>query len=371
MRLLIFSSAALLCSLAAVFAAPASDVTSGSAEALTTLQRAGQKVICSYPGQLVPAETLDAVTQGLCGGIIFFGENLNQSDPSVLLTAVAQLKQANAEGLNAGRALFLSTDQEGGVVRRLPGGPFQNAKQVGHSRNVSAAAASSGQEAAAALKAYGLNLNLAPVLGVYRTPNDFLDEFGRSYSQNASVVSTAAAAFISGQRSSGVLSSAKHFPGLGAAGSKNTDEEPVTISVPLSELRSIDEAPYKAAIHQAEVELVMPSWALYPSLDAAFPAGLSRTIIQRELRARHGFAGVTVSDAIEAGALRDFGSHEQRARLAADAGMDLILAAARNASQGPSVARALAGAYDSGTLNRTEFDASIVRIEKLRSTLPL
>lgn len=64
--------------------------------------------------------------------------------------------------------------------------------------------------------------------------------------------------------------------------------------------------PYPAAI-AAGVGLVMTSWAVYPALDPGRPAGLSRTVIQGELRGRLGFRGVTITDAIEAGALRRFG----------------------------------------------------------------
>ena len=118
----------------------------------SSLQLAGQRVICSYPGQIVPQTTLDAISQGLCTGIIFFGDNLNKSDPSVLYRAVSQLNAANGKGVNAGSKLFLSTDQEGGQVVRLPGGPTQSAKQVGASADHVSAATKQGQTAAQALK---------------------------------------------------------------------------------------------------------------------------------------------------------------------------------------------------------------------------
>lgn len=43
---------------------------------------------------------------------------------------------------------------------------------------------------------------------------------------------------------------------------------------------------------------------------------------------------MTVTDALEAGALRAYGSTAERAVLAAAAGMDLILCSARDAAQG-------------------------------------
>ena len=77
-------------------------------------------------------------------------------------------------------------------------------------------------------------------------------------------------------RIAGVAATAKHFPGLGsAAKTQNTDADPVTLTVSLTKLHTIDEVPYPAAV-SAGVKLVMVSWAIYPALDPKLPAGLSR-----------------------------------------------------------------------------------------------
>ena len=60
-----------------------------------------------------------------------------------------------------------------------------------------------------------MRVNLAPVLDVFRTPGDFVDEFHRSYSSDPAVVGPLGAAFIAAQQRGGVLATAKHFPGLG------------------------------------------------------------------------------------------------------------------------------------------------------------
>jgi len=138
--------------------------------------------------------------------------------------------------------------------------------------------------------------------------------------------------------------------------------------VPLSGLRARDEVPYPDAIG-AGVKLIMASWAVYPALDARHPAGLSPAVIQGELRGRLGYKGVTVTDAIEAGALAAFGTSAQRAVLAARAGMDLLLCSAQNPAQGQSVVKALASALDRGQLGRTAFNAAAGRVTALRKGL--
>jgi beta-N-acetylhexosaminidase len=51
----------------------------------------------------------------------------------------------------------------------------------------------------------------------------------------------------------------------------------------------------------AGVKLIMVSWAVYPALDRARPAGLSSAVVQGELRGRLGYRGVSITDALEAG----------------------------------------------------------------------
>jgi beta-N-acetylhexosaminidase len=62
-----------------------------------------------------------------------------------------------------------------------------------------------------------MNVNLAPVLDVYDTPGNFIDQHQRSYSDKASVVTRCGEAFITAQQQTGVAATAKHFPGLGSA----------------------------------------------------------------------------------------------------------------------------------------------------------
>jgi beta-N-acetylhexosaminidase len=138
--------------------------------------------------------------------------------------------------------------------------------------------------------------------------------------------------------------------------------------VGLSTLRGRDEVPYPAAI-AAGVKLVMLSWAVYPALDANRPAGLSPAVVGSELRGRLKFGGVTISDALEAGALKAFGTTAQRAVLAAQAGVDLILCSARDVSQGEAAGVALADALAAGGLDRAAFQAAVDRVAALRAGL--
>jgi len=336
---------------------------------LNARQLAGQRVIYSYSGLTPPASLLSLIRAGDAAGVIFFGDNI--SSHAQIAAVIRTLETADASPGNPVRApLLLMTDQEGGQVRRLSGAPVLSEKQIGQSAHPANAVKAAGSGAAANLRGVGMDVNLAPVLDVYRQAGDFIDQFGRSYSNHAHTVSWLGEDFIKAQQHAGVAATAKHFPGLGAATrSQDTDAAPVTLNLSAATIRGTDEAPYRAAI-AAGVKLVMVSWAVYPALDRKNPAGLSPAIVGGELRTRLGFKGVTITDALEAGALRAFGTFGHRAVLAAGAGMDLVLCSEGSVGEGESAIDGLEHGYLDGALNKAAFTAAVTRILALRAGLP-
>ncbi|MGW5666607.1 glycoside hydrolase family 3 N-terminal domain-containing protein [Micromonospora sp. NPDC003776] len=333
---------------------------------LTRRQLAGQRIIYSYPGLTPPASLLRIIRAGEAAGVVFFGENI--ASTAQIRSVIAQLRRAQAQSL-VQVPLLLMVDQEGGLVRRLPGAPTLSEKRIGQSADPVAAATAAGAGAGRTLAAVGMNVNLAPVLDVYSAAGNFIDQYQRSYSANPDTVARLGRAFITAQQRVGVAATAKHFPGLGsAATAQNTDTGPVTLSRSPATLRGTDEFPYSAAVGVG-VDLVMVSWAVYPALDPDRPAGLSPAVVGQELRRRIGFTGVTVTDALEAGALAHYGSTGQRAVAAATAGMDLILCSARDVSQGEAATAALVNAQTRGQLDATGFLAAADRIADLRARL--
>jgi beta-N-acetylhexosaminidase len=343
------------------------------ASTLSAAQLAGQRVIYSYSGLTPPSSLLKLIRHGEVGGVIFFSSNF--ASAAQFTAAVAKLIANNSLAQNPANAfpLLLMVDQEGGEVRRLPGAPVDSEKTIGSQPTAAeraALATQAGTGAGENLLSFGLNVNLAPVLDVFRAPGDFDDQFQRSYSMNPAIVSTLGADFITAQQATGVAATAKHFPGLGAAtASQDTDNVPVTITISKSALQTVDEVPYQAAI-AAGVKLVLVSWAKYPNLGSARPAGLSSVIVQGQLRRRLGFTGVTITDAIGAGALRSIGSIQNRSLLAAEAGMQLILSAAQTPTEGQQALAGLQSGFNDGTLSQSVFLATVTQILTLRSTLP-
>jgi beta-N-acetylhexosaminidase len=354
----------------ATLAAAVSAVTAvGPAHALTTDELAGQRIVYAYAGLNPPATLISRIKAGEAGGVIFFGNNI--SSRAQIKAVINRLQRASLSSPLHDRLLMM-TDQEGGQVRRLSGAPTSSEKQIGASPDPLRQARASGSGAARNLAGVGVNLNLAPVLDVYRQAGNFIDQYGRSYSRNSRTVASLGAAFVSSQQRRHVAATAKHFPGLGAAArSQDTDVRPVTLHLSLATLRNVDEAPYTSAIG-AGVKVVMTSWAVYPALDAAHPAGLSSRVIGGELRGRLHFKGVTITDGIDAGAVTPYGNLGQRGVRAAGAGADLILCATTNPAnntpqQGITVLNAIASALRKGKLSRPAAQASANRILSLRA----
>ena len=336
---------------------------------MSDAQLAGQRIVYAYSGLTPPQSLLTKIRAGEAAGVIFFGPNISSS--AQLRAVISGLQEANRSS-PVHAPLLMMLDQEGGIIRRLPGAPSLSEKQIGESAQPVALADQSGTAAGDNLSTAGINVNLAPVLDVYRQAGNFIDQYQRSYSSKAVVAAQLGAAFIAAQEETGVAATAKHFPGLGAATtSQDTDAGPVTLNLSLTTLRSIDEVPYRAAI-AAGVKLVMVSWASYPALDPRLPAGLSSSVINGELRGHLGFRGVTITDGLGAGALARFGGFAQRGLLAAHAGADLLLCATTNPNDntpahGIAVLDALAYALASGRLERGYAEQAAARVIMLRT----
>jgi hypothetical protein len=125
---------------------------SASAASPTDLQaQIGHHVIYSYPGLEPPAQLLDLIAEGKVGGIIIFGENVGDN----LTTTIDNFQNTYMQSpYYSGSPLFIMTDQEGGKVRRLPGGPVESAKQIGQAADPEAAATQMGKDAASTLATY-------------------------------------------------------------------------------------------------------------------------------------------------------------------------------------------------------------------------
>ncbi len=281
----------------------------------------------TFKGTSAPPYVLTALRERRAAGVILFRGNV---------VSPTQLRALTSSLRRAGGSPLVAVDQEGGDVRVVPWAP------PAASAPVQAASGTVGRDARAAgraLRRVGITVSLAPVADVPSVADSALAS--RSFSRDPKRASGAVAAAVAGWRAGGIASTAKHFPGLGAA-KINTDDGPVTIRSSQVKLMSVDIPPFAAAI-RAGVPLVMVSHARYPALDRRRIASQSSPIIEGLLRDRLGFRGVVVTDSMEAAASLATGGVTAVSERAVRAGADLVLLTGRG-SYRPVYAHLLARA---------------------------
>lgn len=222
----------------------------------------------------------------------------------------------------AGPRCLLAVDHEGGRVVRFPESlpPFPAPRlfgEKGDPEKMRQAARSSAE----ALKDWGFDLNLAPVVDVL-TPTSHPRMVDRCFGSDPERVSEMAEAFILGMRDGGIRTCAKHFPGVGPAELDPHETGPkVTISRQQQERFLL---PFRRAI-AAGVDAVMISHILYTELDRDGPATLSKKIIGGLLKTELAFSRQILSDDLEMGAIQESYGIEDAVRRASDAGCTMLL----------------------------------------------
>jgi beta-N-acetylhexosaminidase len=334
----------------------------GEARTTPTLEQlVGQKLVVSMDGKEPSASLLARARLGQIGGVIIHSWNFTSA--ASLRSVTSRLQQAAAAG---GRPpLLIGVDQEGGPVKTISWiPPSLSPRQLG-ALHSGTRAARQGQATGRGLRGLGVNLDFAPLADVPGSPGSFLYRQGRTWSFAPHTTARMSGWFAIGLGQSGVIASAKHFPGLGLA-ARDTDRSFVRITATRAELAP-GLKPFKTAIAD-RVPLIMLSNALYTAYDGGSSAGWSRAIGTKLLRNRLGFRGATITDSLDGAAhARHIGTAGLAAR-AAQAGTDLLLlTGSERGSQ--SVYRSLLDAAASGRIDQARLLASYERILTLKTIL--
>lgn len=307
--------------------APTGTTPTPNAESKLSVDRAiGQMVMSHVTGLTASPQLLARIRRGQVGSVILYRENIATDQQLSLLTA--SLQRAALAGGNP--PLLIGTDQEGGSVKRLYNAPpTLSAQQMGASLDAFHVAESQGRATGIHLRRLGINLDFAPVSDIPTTADNFLHD--RAFGHNRRSVVEGATGFAKGLAAARVAGSAKHFPGLGAAGPRDTDFTVVSINASKSQLRA-SYAPYKNMAQGGSMvaPMVMISDAIYPNLDSSGrPAVLSKKIVQGELAAAQMGNRVTITDDLEVPSVQQYSNAAIDAVLAGD---DILMFAQHEAS---------------------------------------
>ncbi len=290
---------------------------------LTLAQRVGQLFLVAVDGDTVGTELTSAERTYHFGSLL-----LNKSAAGTeALAAPTAAMRALAPAAAGGVGFFIAANQEGGSVQQLSGPGFAAMPpaltQGGWSTaRLRATATGWGTE----LRAAGVNLDLAPVMDVVPSAsaagNAPIGALMREFGADPAANGAHGAAFISGMAAAGVLTVAKHFPGLGRVAGNTDFTAGVTDDVTTAGDPYLDS--FRGAVG-AGVPMVMVALATYTRIDPTQPAVFSPAVIGL-LRGRLGFTGVIVSDDLaDAAAVESVPAADRGVRFLA-AGGDLVTA---------------------------------------------
>ena len=207
--------------------------------------------------------------------------------------ATEQVKQ------NGELAPLFAIDQEGGYVSRLPNAAFKHYTASYLGTLPDNQVQTIGNTMGAAMASLGAYIDFAPVVDLNNPNNMAIGYWQRSFSSSPTIVAQKAAAFADGLRSSGVVPTFKHYPGLGNATGPtggDTDTGPAT-SPPLQALEQSDLVPYQSLLPHASVSTVMVGNQTVPGLTDGLPASLSSATYAL-LRNTYHFNQVILTDEI-------------------------------------------------------------------------
>ncbi|MGN6502768.1 MAG: glycoside hydrolase family 3 N-terminal domain-containing protein [Pseudolysinimonas sp.] len=334
-------------------------------EGLSLEQRVGLLFVVGSPANAAGTPALDAIEQRFAGGVFLSGRSVQGVDATRAI--VDQLTAASASDL----PLLVATDQEGGEVQVLRGPGFSEIPSAVEQGRVDPAqlreqAAQWGAELAAA----GVNLDLAPIADVVASaaaaPGTApIGAYHREFGYDQATVEQHAGAVVAGLRSSGVLSTPKHFPGLGLV-TQNTDTNS-GVTDTQTDADSPSVGVFRTLIGEGAC-CIMVSTADYALLDPGVPAAFSPAIVDGLLRHDLGFDGVVITDDVSGATQVQAWSPADRAILSIEAGDDLVLV-----SRYPEQAAEMMDAVVAKALTDPAFaarvDESARRVLALKSTL--
>ncbi|ARD47778.1 beta-N-acetylhexosaminidase [Sporosarcina sp. P33] len=319
-----------------------------------TDEKLGQLIMMGVQGPRLDSAAKKFIEETHVGGVILFKRNLVSVTQS--LTLLNELKQANAD---AKAPLFISADEEGGRVTRLPKEIMKSPsnRKIGNAES-GKYAFEAGELAGRKMSAFGLNMDFAPVLDVDSNPsNPVIGD--RSYSSDAKLVSKAGIRQAKGMKSQRVIPVVKHFPGHGDTSVDSHIELPV-IRHTKERLQNVELLPFKEAIQEG-INAVMVGHLIVQAYDPKTPASFSKPVIQGLLRDELQFNGVVITDDLIMGAIGKNYSIGDAAIQSILAGGDILLVG-HDYQPVTDVLTALHNALDEGTITEQRINQSVERI---------
>lgn len=282
----------------------------------------GQVMLLGYFGLDPSQEILEWISNNRIGGVKIFGWNVSELER---LGRSISLMQKTAAGNPLEIPLFIATDQEGGWVRHVKG----NTSITPGNMSIGATgmpedAYRTGYYIAQELKTLGINMNFAPTVDIYTNPD--ADVIGpRAFSSNPLETASLSTSFFQGQDSTGVISTAKHFPGHGSAEGDSHGMLP-EVTADFYTLWDRELLPYRFLIKRG-IPAIMSGHISFPEITGNnIAASGSPYFLTNLLREQLGFKGIIITDdMVMEGAIIGSKGIEEACYSALVAGNDIVM----------------------------------------------
>ena len=255
---------------------------------MTLREKVGQMIMMRIHGKEIGPEEIKMIKYYKIGGIILYRKNYDTYEEMVNI--INEITRINKENGNV--PLFISIDQEGGRVNRMPY-EVKRIKSAGKLSSNIDLVKKSGEIIAKMLRDSGINMNFAPVLDIQRFEDDHAIG-DRCYGKNAEDVSKNGVVTMKSLAEGQVIPVIKHFPGHGAT-TKDSHWSLPRIDRSLEELEKEDIVPFKNAI-ESGAEALMLGHLKVNSMDKRYPASLSKKIVKGYLINKLNYKGLIITD---------------------------------------------------------------------------
>lgn len=326
-------------------------------------EKIGQMIVVGIEGYDLNDNTTSLIQKSKVGGVILFANNVQNTNQ--LLNLLNSLK---SENLKNKIPLFLSVDEEGGRVTRMPKEfkKLPTNKAIGKI-NDETLSNKIGSTIAYEIGCFGFNMDFAPVLDVNSNPNNPVIG-DRSFGSNVNIVSRLGIQTMKGIQSKNIIPVVKHFPGHGDTSVDSHLGLP-SVNNGLQRLKEIELVPFTEAIKN-NADVVMIAHILLPKIDSKNPSSMSKIIITDILRKDLNFNGVVITDDMTMGAIVKNYNISEAAVKSVKAGADIVLVC-HGYDNEVSVINALKNAVAKGEISKERIEQSVYRILSLKNKYKL
>lgn len=310
---------------------------------LSLEEKIGQLILARYPDTNAKE---DLIKYNLAG-YVFFEKDFKDKTEQEVINMTKKLQEA------AKIPILTAVDEEGGTVVRISSNPNLASSKFASPRELYISGGfdkirEDTINKSKLLNSLGINLNLAPVVDVSTSPDDYM--YKRTIGEDTDITKEYAKTVIEASKNIKVSYTLKHFPGYG--NNADTHNSSVTDTRTYDDIFNNDLPPFDSGI-KAGAEAVLVSHNIVDSIDPGNPASLSASI-HNLLRNELNFTGIVITDDLAMGAVSQINDNTVKAILA---GNDLIITTDYKES-----INSIKNAVDGGTISEDLIDKLAFRV---------